>query len=187
MGLPPLESSPWISPWILPWISLQSDALVRAVHFFYKTPTRATDPNPDTARPCKLCFELYVEGATSAAAVPDLDPDNTQGHTNFQERLAQYGNVEVVRSDTLSSFARACSTDILITGKSGYSYLMSLLCETPVVLAFPFWHSYKSVPNAMMVHTVGRDEKWIDGATINVTRFQYLAEQQGLACGRGRV
>jgi hypothetical protein len=142
------------------------------------------------AMSCRLCIELYVEGATSASAVPDADLENTQGHTNFRDRLAEYGSVKIISSDALSSFALACSSDILITGRSAYSYLMSLLCDSPLILAFPMWPSrasHSNVPNAMMIGKVGRDETWIDGASLNETAFMTLAEHKGLACISGKA
>lgn len=137
----------------------------------------------------RLCVDLFVEteGRKSAAEVPDLDPDNTHGFTNFEERLAGYGSVDLVESDPLASFARACSSDILITAKSGYSHLISLLCGSPIILAFPFWHSYADIPNAMMVEPVGRGPQtegggptFIDGATIDEAKFQGLVAKSGL-------
>jgi hypothetical protein len=131
---------------------------------------------------CRLCIELYVEGATSASAVPDADLENTQGFTNFRDRLAEYGSVNIITSDALLSFSRACNSEILITGKSGYSHLMSILCDSPLILAFPMWHSYSNLPNAMMVSTFGRDKTWIDGASFNETAFMNLADHKGLTC-----
>jgi hypothetical protein len=142
--------------------------------------------SPGKHGPCKLGIELYAEGAASPSQVPDLDPDNEQGHTNFQERLAQYGSVKVIRSDALSAFDRACGADVLITGRirvrSTYSYLMSLLCKSPVILTFP-WQAYGKMPNAMMLSTVVRNRTLITKTTVNMTRFLELAEQQGLSCG----
>lgn len=130
---------------------------------------------------CRLCIELFVEGATSASAVPDADLENTQGHTNFRDRLAEYGTVNIITSDALSSFAQACSSDILITGISAYSGLMALLCDSPLILA---WAS-SNLPNAVTIDKVGRDKTWIDGASLNETAFMTLVEHKGLACKSG--
>lgn len=53
--------------------------------------------------------------------------------------------------DTLGAFDAMCFSDILVTGTSGFSYTVSILCKTPVILAVPFWHSYEYVPNAILL------------------------------------
>lgn len=158
--------------------------VIAAIHssLSKRQPVDQRPASPDKHGPCKLCIELYAEGAASPSHVPDLDPDNEQGHTNFQDRLAQYGSVKVIRSDALSAFDRACGADVLITGRSTYSYLMSLLCKSPVILTFP-WLAYGKTPNAMMLSTVVRNRTLITKTTVNMTRFLELAEQQGLSCG----
>ena len=142
----------------------------------------------------RLCVELFVQtgGLKSATKIPDLDSENTHGSTNFQERLARYGSVELDESDPLTSFARACSSDLFITSKSGYSHLISLMCGSPIILAFPSWLSYANIPNAMMVDEVGRGPKiagqgptYIDGAALNEETFLALAEKNGLVFGSG--
>jgi len=93
--------------------------------------------------------------------------------------------VKIISSDALSSFAQACSSDILITGRSSFSNLMmSTLCDSPLIL---MWTSSSHVPNAMMIDKVGRDKTWIDGASLNETAFMALAKQKGLACVSGRA
>ena len=133
----------------------------------------------------RLCVELFVEtgGLKSTTKIPDLDSENTHGSTNFQARLARYGSVELDESDPLTSFARACSADILITSKSGYSHMMAFMCESPVILAFPSWISYANMPNAMLIDSVGRGPTQIDGAALNEDKFLALAEKHGLVFG----
>jgi hypothetical protein len=54
-------------------------------------------------------------------------------------------------TNPLEAFDAMCFSDILITGTSGFSYLASILCKTPVIMAVPFWHSYHFVPNAVLL------------------------------------
>ena len=143
---------------------------------------------PDASKAAKssamrLCTEIFVEtgGLKSAAQIPDLDTENTHGFTNFETRLARYGSVSLVdEPDPLTSFARACSSDILITGKSGYSHLIALMCGSPVVLAFPFWHSYTNMANAMMIKPVERRPAYIDGALLDENDFLALVAKSKL-------
>jgi len=58
--------------------------------------------------------------------------------------------------DTLQAFDDMCFSDILITGTSGLSHLVSQLCATPIILATPFWYSYEYIPNAIPLEVLKR-------------------------------
>ena len=53
-------------------------------------------------------------------------------------------------STTLQSFASMCQGDILITGRSGFSYAASFLCSRGIIMALPFWQSYDNVENVII-------------------------------------
>ena len=86
---------------------------------------------------------LYVENTRSASAVPDV----TGNTTNFISALED--EITKVRVDgspnALHTFAAFCSSDIFVTGKSGFSHLAAMLCPSiPLVLAVPFWIKYSN-------------------------------------------
>ena len=98
--------------------------------------------------------QLAAEGASDARSVPDID----SSVTNFQQLLPS-ATVTVASGHgehaELLAFHTLCFSDVLITGKSGFSFMAAMLCKKPVILAMPFWIPYKVVPNARTLSTHG--------------------------------
>lgn len=91
--------------------------------------------------------------------------------------------------DAIQAFDDMCFSDVLITGASGYSYLVSILCKTPIILGVPFWRSYNPIPNAIKldverglpldVPSVGvRGARLIRSASFNESMFQFLWQEK---------
>ena len=98
--------------------------------------------------------QLAAEGASNARSVPDID----SSVTNFQDLLPR-ATVMVASAHgehaELLAFHTLCFSDVLITGKSGFSFMAAMLCKQPVILAMPFWIPYRVVPNARTLSTHG--------------------------------
>lgn len=97
---------------------------------------------------------IYCEGMTPPALVQEVNGT----YVDIRKAVrwdSSIQNVTFVRGDedSLQAFDDMCLSDVLITGASGFSHLVSILCQTPVVLAIPFWHSYNYIPNALMLDT----------------------------------
>ena len=124
---------------------------------------------------CRIEILLYAEGAVTPYNVPDIDGR----FTDFQA-VMQPVNVTIGASDTLDAVSVMCDADVLITGMSGFSHLVNVLCVVPVVVAFPMWVPYWFVPNVVTVVPIKRrtlfaqntSVEYVDGASFNNTEFQ---------------
>lgn len=120
---------------------------------------------------CKAVITLLVEKATSVREVPDFDGVST---SDFSASFQDFPNVDVRlgAGKALSDFQQMCNSNILVTGKSGFSHMAAVLCPKPIVLAIPFWHSYKNVPNAISLYPIASVSFNVSGASSSlVTRY----------------
>ena len=123
----------------------------------------------------KASVLLAAEGATDSTAIPNVDGSTT----NFQQHLPGT-QVTAVPTDVehaeLVAFQALCFSDVLITGKSGFSFMVAVLCKRPVILAIPFWIPYRVVPNARAVAAVGSKDYTL----------QCIASKAAIAGGKGK-
>ena len=100
---------------------------------------------------------LHVQGTDTPTNVPDMIMDAGEEPNNNFEKMLHMHEVDVTIGTTgdLDTFAQMCEADVLITSKSGFSHSAGTVCERPVILAVPMWHSYLCYPNALTMHEVG--------------------------------
>lgn len=55
--------------------------------------------------------------------------------------------------DPICAFHDMCFSDVLVTGLSGFSHMVAVLCRKPVVLAIQSWEKFDCVPNHVPVIT----------------------------------
>ena len=105
-------------------------------------------------RGAPLHVVIHTQNAANTSAVLDWDGRST----DYAAALRRHAGVRVSLgpADVLASFSGLCNADVVITSKSGFSYMAAVLCRRPVFLTVPFWHSYHCVPNALPV-TVAPD------------------------------
>lgn len=113
---------------------------------------------------CKPVITLLVEKARSVSEVLDFDGVS---RSDFNASLQDFPDVllRLGADEAISDFKQMCSSNILVTGKSGFSYMAAILCPKPIVLAVPFWHSYKNVPNVISLSPNGSAPFNVKGAT----------------------
>ena len=135
---------------------------------------------------CRIEVLLYAEGAATPHSVPDVDGR----FTDFQAVL-QPVSVSIGASDTLDAMSDMCDADVLITGMSGFSHLVNVLCVVPVVVAFPMWVPYWFVPNVVTVAPIKRNTlfaqntsvEYVDGASFDDKEFQAAwRSHKSMAC-----
>jgi hypothetical protein len=90
---------------------------------------------------CGIEIVIYTEGALDPRSIPDVD-----GHFTDFLAVLQPLNVTIGAHNALDAITRMCAA-VLITGMSGFSHLVTVLCVVPVVVAFPSWLPYWFVPN----------------------------------------
>ena len=74
--------------------------------------------------------------------------------TNFNavaRELDWNGTIKLGSNEPKEAFVSMCNSDLLITGASGFSFLVAKLCRRPLVLAVPMWLSYECIENAYML------------------------------------
>merc|ERR1712196_427633 len=74
--------------------------------------------------------------------------------TNFDavaRELDWNATLKVGSHDPRKAFVSMCNSDLLITGASGFSFLVATLCARPLALPVPFWFSYECIDNAYML------------------------------------
>ena len=120
---------------------------------------------------------LHCEGMKPPASVPkasDWSLSDLSKGVIF-DRVKQ--NVTILPSysdDTLQAWDDMCFSDVIITGTSGFSHLTSILCNTPVILAVPFWHSYDYIPNAITLD-VEREATPVPAVGLPIANLIYRA------------
>lgn len=136
-------------------------------------------------------IRLYCEGMKPPAKIPGASNwtliDFKDG-IDFFVPSVQNVTIEQGPMDGLQAWDDMCFSDILVTGASGFSYLASILCSSPLILAVPFWHSYSYLPNAMMlsVERTKTQIPWlllesanlITSASFNETEFDSLWQEK---------
>lgn len=113
---------------------------------------------------------LFCEGLRNRSQVPEADGS----YTDFARGLQTY-HVQLLPSprDGLESFDLMCNSDVLVTAPSGFGHLSALLCNIPIVLAVPFWLSYKCVPTALLCNVNRSTSGVITKITFDDHAFQH--------------
>lgn len=65
----------------------------------------------------------------------------SEGHTDNFYELKKFKPIFHLNEDKFRTFNMMTKCDVLVTGKSGYSYFASILSEGKII-AIPFWHDY---------------------------------------------
>lgn len=115
---------------------------------------------------------LHVEGAKGSALVPDFDGKLTDFEAIARRRGWANTTFALGVSNPYLAIGEVCRSDILITGASGFSHAMALVCTRPLVLAIPIWLPYKCIPNVLplerarkatyRVVNFGRQDCWLN-------------------------
>lgn len=91
---------------------------------------------------------LNAEGTKDVKHVVDIDG----GLTDFAAILGVERSIGP--NDSIQLLEDVCRSHIFITAKSGFSHFIALLCDDTFVMAVPFWHSYKNLPNAIVLNEI---------------------------------
>lgn len=132
-----------------------------------------------------VVIRLYCEGMKAPSSIPrasDWTFFNLSDEVNFYP--SQNVKIDAGPNGALQAFDEMCLSDILVTGPSGFSFLVSYLCSAPIVLAVPFWQSYGYIPNALSLE-INRSSIPLPGlgvksadliftASFNESRFDLL-------------
>lgn len=115
---------------------------------------------------------FVVEGGQvrpdGAVAVPDMD----RNFTLFAlDDLPGVDKIELAGSSVIDAFEALCYADVVVGSKSGTTYTAAMLCEGPIFIAMPFWHSYAYAPNVVMARernaTVGEYKHIFPGKLVH--------------------
>lgn len=99
-----------------------------------------------------IIIRLYCEGMEAPSSIPrasDWAFFNMSNELKFDP--SQNVKFDAGSKSVLQAFDEMCFSDVLVTGPSGFSYLVSYLCSAPIVLGVPFWHSYVYIPNSLLL------------------------------------
>ena len=91
--------------------------------------------------------EVVVQSDAGADVQRFPDANVTQ-LSNLTREFAP-ATVRLGPADTVAAFESLCTSDIVVTSRSGFSWMAAILCPKPVFLAAPFWHSLRAVPNVV--------------------------------------
>ena len=108
-----------------------------------------------SVRPWKVIVVFVVEGGRIGPRgridIPDVDGAYSRLHGTAPPAgwpAAQY-RMKLESGTVLDAFEALCWADVSIGGRSGFVQAAAYLCEAPVFLVAPFWHSYAVIPNAL--------------------------------------
>ena len=106
---------------------------------------------------------VHAEGSRSIHAVVDLD-----GSLSDLGRSSPHGEARRLGpARAEEAVADACGSHVLVTGRSGFSHLLAVFCESTAVVAVPMWSSYAYLRNAVVAsETPGGHVMRIAGAEL---------------------
>jgi len=68
----------------------------------------------------------------------------SEGTENEFKEFKNHNPIFHLNGDQYKTFNKMVKCDVLVTGKSGYSYFASIISEGDII-AIPFWHSYPNI------------------------------------------
>ena len=163
-------------------------SIVKIINNFMKAKTSYEQNHDQPTRPVKIFF--ITEGSPNNDIIIDVDT-NTGKSTQISVKKSLMGicdnNTNSLCSThvftdneitALQSFTVFCESDVLVTSKSGFAHLASMLCPPKLVIAIPFWCPYDIPQDPLNVVKVPASITELVGRISNKTQSDVIIEQK---------
>ena len=98
-------------------------------------------------------IRIFCEDMVPPSKIPsavDWELVDLREQLSYNNSITQDIKIISGSNNSIEAFEEMCFSDVLITGASGFSHMVSILCKNPIVLGIPFWLSYDYVPNSLV-------------------------------------